>query len=124
MCDVPQISEAEWEIMKIIWTNPNISAREVMKELEESIEWKINTVKTLLGRLVEKKAIGFEKNNRTYFYYPLVSKEECVKAESKSFLERVYNGSVGLMMANFLKHQKLSKKDIDQLKNILNEKDE
>lgn len=121
MTNLPQISEAEWEIVKILWDKPQITAREVMERLDKSIDWKFNTVKTLLWRLVEKKAVGFDKVKRTYYYYPLVDKQECAKVETQSFLKRVFDGSLSLMMENFLKYEKVSKKEIDELKKMLEE---
>lgn len=121
MTKLPQISEAEWEIVKILWDKPQITAREVMERLDKSIDWKFNTVKTLLWRLVEKKAVGFDKVKRTYYYYPLVDKQEYANVETQSFLKRVFDGSLSLMMENFLKYEKVSKKEIDELKKMLEE---
>lgn len=118
---MPQISDSEWEVMKVLWANSPSTANEVLDELVKSISWKPTTVKTLLSRLVKKKAVDFEKRNRTYYYYPLVTQDECVKAESKSFLKRVYGGALKSMIANFLEIQDLSAADIEDLKNILDE---
>lgn len=124
MSQIPQISEAEWQIMKIIWNKPNITSREIIELLYDNTEWKPNTVKTLLSRLVKKGAVGFTKDKqdkRLYYYYPAIGEEECIIYESKSFLHRVYDGSVSSMMASFIKHNKLSQKDIDELKQILDD---
>ncbi|XVE30453.1 BlaI/MecI/CopY family transcriptional regulator [Wukongibacter baidiensis] len=122
MIDMPQISDSEWKVMKILWTNSPATANEVLENLVKNTNWKSTTVKTLLSRLVKKGAIGFEKRNRTYYYYPLVTEDECVKAESRSFLKRVYGGALKSMIANFLEIQDLSEADIEDLKNILDEK--
>ncbi|WP_432667694.1 BlaI/MecI/CopY family transcriptional regulator [Wukongibacter baidiensis] len=119
---MPQISDSEWKVMKILWTNSPATANEVLENLVKNTNWKSTTVKTLLSRLVKKGAIGFEKRNRTYYYYPLVTEDECVKAESRSFLKRVYGGALKSMIANFLEIQDLSEADIEDLKNILDEK--
>lgn len=124
MSSIPQISEAEWQIMKILWSKPYITSREVIQMLHDNTEWKPNTVKTLLGRLVKKGAVKFiedKKDKRLYYYYPAVGEEECVRNESKSFLYRVYDGSISSMMASFVKHNKLSPKEIDELKRILDD---
>lgn len=92
--------------------------------MEPHAKWKPKTIHTLIGRLVKKQAISFTRENRTYLYYPLVDESECIREETQSFLERVYNGSFNLMAASFLKEQKLSKKDIEELKQILNEIDD
>ncbi|WZL72905.1 BlaI/MecI/CopY family transcriptional regulator [Clostridiaceae bacterium 35-E11] len=122
MKELPQISDSEWKIMKILWTVAPASASDIIESLKKATNWRPTTVKTLLSRLVKKKAVGFEQNNRTYYYYPLITEDECVKAESQSFLKRVYGGALKVMIANFLKTEELSKEDIDELKRILDEK--
>lgn len=124
MKNMPNISEAEWQVMKVLWSNSPVPANVIIEALEPHTKWKPKTVHTLIGRLVKKQAIGFTRENRTYLYYPLVDESECIREETQSFLERVYNGSFNLMAANFLKGQKLSKKDIEELKQILDEVDD
>ncbi|HDK7160365.1 BlaI/MecI/CopY family transcriptional regulator [Clostridium botulinum] len=119
MGDIPKISETEWKVMKIIWSNPYITANEVIDILDDYVEWKPKTVKTLLNRLLNKGAIHFEKEGREYKYYPLVSEDECIKEENKSFLDKVYNGAFKTMIANFIEEQNLTKEDIDDLKKLL-----
>lgn len=119
MGDLPKISETEWKVMKIIWNNPYITANEVIDILDDSVAWKPKTVKTLLNRLLNKGAIHFDKEGREYKYYPLISEDECIKEENKSFLDRVYNGAFKTMIVNFIEDQDLTKEDIDELKKIL-----
>lgn len=123
MIDTPKISETEWKVMRIIWSNPYITANEVIDILDNSVEWKPKTVKTLLNRLLNKGAIDFEKEGREYKYYPLVSEDQCIKEENKSFLDRVYNGAFKTMIANFIEDQTLSKDDINDLKKLLEKND-
>lgn len=123
MVDIPKISETEWKVMKIIWSNPYITANEVIDILDNSVEWKPKTVKTLLNRLLNKGAINFEKEGREYKYYPLVSEDQCIKEENKSFLDRVYSGAFKTMIANFIEDQTLSKDDINDLKKLLEKND-
>lgn len=118
----PRISDAEWEVMKVLWGHSPSTANEVVEQLEGVAKWTPKTIKTMLNRLLKKKALGFKKENKAYLYYPLVSEEECARAESKSFLERVYGGALDLMLASFFKEQTLSDKDIEELKRILDEK--
>lgn len=121
MSTVPQISDAEWKIMKILWESSPMTASEVLTKLDNS-KWKATTVKTLLSRLVKKEALGFEVNGRTYNYYPLINEEECVKAESKSFLKKVYDGGLKVMFANFLEMEDLSEEELEELRGLLEEK--
>ena len=117
-----RISEAEWQVMKVLWAQSPATANEVVEQLAESTDWKPKTIKTLLNRLVKKEALGFEKKGRTYHYKPLVSEEECVSAESRSFVERVYGGSLAPMLANLFEDAELSKNEIKELKRILDKK--
>ncbi|CQR72113.1 Penicillinase repressor [Sporomusa ovata DSM 2662] len=123
MNKLPQISDTEWQVMKILWVSAPLTANEVIKKCEGITSWKPKTVKTLLGRLVKKKAITFNKDGRTYVYYPLVTENECVKAESRSFLEKVFSGALNVMFANFLEEQKLSSEEIAELKRIIEQKE-
>jgi BlaI family penicillinase repressor len=119
---MPNISEAEWEVMKIIWSNSPCSSNDVIDALEHSNAWKPKTIKTLISRLLSKNVIGFKQEGRSYIYYPLVSEKECIKAESDSFLKRVYNGALKTMLVNFMQESDLTKEDIEELKRILEER--
>ncbi|MBP2643246.1 MAG: transcriptional repressor, CopY family [Firmicutes bacterium] len=124
MKKLPQISDTEWLVMKILWASSPLTANEVIEKFDGVTSWKPKTVKTLLGRLVRKNAIGFNKDGRAYVYYPLVAEDECVKAESRSFLDKVFSGALNVMFANFLEEQKLSEEEIAELKRILDQKKE
>lgn len=124
MIEIPRISEAEWEVMKILWVKSPSSANQIIESLSGSNNWKPKTVKTLISRLVKKNAIGFTQDNRLYYYYPLVDEDECLKAESQSFLNRVYGGALKPMLINFLREEKLSLDEIEELKRILDERNE
>ena len=124
MKKIPSISETEWQVMKLLWLESPMTANQVVEKLEGVTTWKPKTVKTLLNRLINKKAIGFTVEGRTYLYYPAVTEDECVKAENQSFLERVYGGSLNVMFANFLQDRDLTKEEIEQLKRLLEEKDD
>jgi BlaI family penicillinase repressor len=121
--EIPKISDAEWEIMKIIWKKSPLTSSEIIKELKPISKWKPKTIHTLISRLVEKKALRAEKGiSPFYLYYPLVNQEECRKIETKSFLKKVYGGSFSLLVANFTKEQKLTPQEIEELKRILEER--
>ena len=123
MKNLPQISDTEWQVMKVLWANEPLTANQVVKELEGVMPWKPKTVKTMLGRLVKKRAIAFNMDGREYVYYPVVAEAECIKAESQSFLEKVFSGALNVMFASFLEEQDLSKEEIAELKRILEQKD-
>lgn len=117
---VPSISDAELEIMKLIWRDKKTTTNKIIEELADEFEWKPNTVKTLVNRLLNKNAIGFEKAGKEYYYYPKVMEEEYIKKESESFINKLFNGSINSMLLNFVKNEKISAKDIEDLQDILN----
>lgn len=119
MNQTPQISDAEWKVMKIIWAHSPITANEVIDQLEDSTPWKPKTVKALIKRLVDKKVLGFHQEGKTYLYFPLVSENDSIDVESDMFLKKVFNGSLNLMLANFIKEQKLTAEEIEELKRII-----
>ena len=122
MKNLPKISDSEWEVMKIIWSKEEATANEIIDNIKGKQEWKNTTIKSLINRLLNKEAIGFRKNGKEYFYYPLISEEECIREESKSFLKRVFNGSLNEMVLNLVKSEKLTKEDINELRDVLNKK--
>lgn len=119
---IPNISDAEWEVMKILWADSPRTANEIIQSLEGSRSWNPKTVRTLIKRLTEKNAVGYTVEGRIYSYYPKVQEEECVKSETSSFLQRVYGGTLRPMLAHFLQDEKLTKEDIDELREILDER--
>lgn len=117
---VPGISDAEWMVMKVLWGKSPLTADDVVAALEDSTDWNPRTVKTLLNRLVRKKALGFEKQGRRYLYFPIAEEVACMRAEGRSFLERVYGGALMPMLASFLEEEVLSKEEIAELRRMLN----
>jgi len=122
MKEISRISEAEWEIMKVLWLEAPLTSSEVAAKLEGSTSWKMKTIKTLISRLVKKKVLSYTEAGRTFHYYPLMTQEECLKAESQTFLKRIYGGALKPMLVHFLEEDKLSQADIAELKQILEQK--
>jgi BlaI family penicillinase repressor len=124
MKQIPKISESEWRVMKVLWAGSPRTAKEVIEQLTGAASWKPKTIRTLLNRLVGKKAVDIEKGGREYRYYPVVSESECIKAESRSFIRRVYGGALRPILAAFLESEDLSEDDIEDLKQIIKSKGE
>jgi BlaI family penicillinase repressor len=122
MASLPRISDAEWTVMKVLWTKAPLTANEVAEILEPDTHWNPRTIKTLLNRLVKKKALGFQEDGRRYLYHPLVDEAACVREESRSFLQRVYGGALKPMLAALIAEEELSPEEIDELRRILDEK--
>jgi len=123
MKKIPKISEAEWEVMKVIWDHPSLPASEVAERLSAQKDWSPRTVKTLLARLVRKRALAFKSDGVRYLYEPKVRKEDLVERESRTFLNRVFDGVTTPMLVHFVKNTKLSREEIQELKLILTEKE-
>ena len=118
----PRISEAEWTVMKAVWQLKSATARQVVEALAGDAVWKPKTIHTLLSRLVQKGVLATEKPAREYLFRPLVSEEESRLAASRSFLMRVFDGKIAPFLACFLADQKLSRKEIEEIRSILNDK--
>ena len=118
------ISEAEYQVMKLIWDKAPVSTKEVTEILTVESSWKPKTIQTLLSRLIKKGAIGYKKEGRVFVYTPLIKEEDYVEQESSSFLNKFYDGALNSMVVNFLEQDKLTENDINELKKILDmEKD-
>ena len=118
-----QISHSEKTLMDSLWQSSPQSAKQIIETIDPALQWHEKTIKTLLNRLLKKEAIGFNKQGREYLYYPLLNENEYVESASNSFLQRVFNGSVSSLVASFAKQEKLSAKDISDLKQLLKEID-
>jgi BlaI family penicillinase repressor len=116
------ISDSEWKVMKIVWKKSPISGSEIVEELETDTDWNPKTIHTLIRRLVAKGAITAKKEKTFYSYYAAVSEDECVKEETKTFLEKCFNGSFNMLLSNFIKDEKLSEEDIEELQALLEAK--
>lgn len=119
---VPGISEAEWEVMNVLWEKEPLTANEVIFSLQEKMDWKPKTIRTLLDRLVKKKVVGVNQNQKLYTFFPLYSQGECQKAEAQTFLKRIYGGTMKSMLVQFIEEEELTEEDMNELRSILNEK--
>lgn len=116
------ISDAEWKVMRVLWDYSPRSGGEIAETLEAETPWNPKTIHTLLRRLVQKGAVHASKEKAYYSYSAAVSEDECVKEETNSFLEKCFRGSLNMLLASFIKNEKLSDKDIDELQALLEEK--
>ena len=119
-----QISDAEAVVMDVLWKRSPLSADEVVMALSSRQDWQDATVKTLLNRLLKKGAIDAEKDGRRYLYAPVLQREAWVQGESESLLDRVFGGRVAPLVAHFSEQRKLSRKDIAELRKLLEELDD
>lgn len=120
---LPRISDAEWLVMKVLWATPGRTAEEVVQALRGRVTWNGRTIHTFINRLVQKKALRYEKEGNHYRYFPAVDQERCVRQETRSFLQRVYGGTLSPLLAAFIDDARLSPEDIADLKRLLDRKE-
>lgn len=116
---LPQISEAEFEVMKIVWKSAPINTNEITECLLKTTSWSAKTIQTLIKRLVTKGALTYEKQGRVFVYTPLVKEDEYINQESNSFLKRFYDGDISAMLSAYLENNRLSETEIRHLRSIL-----
>lgn len=108
--------------MRVVWGRSPITAADIIAELTaQDPTWHPVTAKTLLNRLVRKGALGFEQQGRAYLYRPLVDKQACITAVTRSFLDRVFGGSLGLMVTHFVDQKGLTPKQARELRKAVEE---
>ena len=119
-----QISEAESVVMDVLWQRHPLGADDVVGALAESRHWQEPTIKTLLNRLLKKGAITAEKDGRRYLYSPVLRREDWLMGESEGLLDRLFGGRVAPLVAHFSQQRKLSRRDVAELRRLLEEIDD
>ena len=118
------ISDAESEVMLVIWNRGPSTTEDVVAALEHHGKWQEATVKTFLNRLLKKRALGAHKDGRRYVYTAVLTREDWMSAESHGFLDRMFGGRVAPLVSYFSQQKKLGKKDIEDLKRLIKELDD
>lgn len=114
-----QISEAESEVMEVLWASSPRAAEEVVEALADQQDWQEPTIKTLLNRLLKKGAICAERDGRRYLYAPVLKREDWVRQQSSSLLDRLFGGRLAPLVAQFHAEQGLSEEDREALRALL-----
>jgi BlaI family penicillinase repressor len=117
------ISDAESLVMEVLWEKNPATSDDVVAELSKTTDWQEPTIKTLLNRLLKKHAIAAERDGRRYLYRPLLKREDYIDAASTTLLDRLFGGRVAPLVAHFSDRRKLSKKDVAELKRLIEELD-
>lgn len=112
------IAETEWKVMEILWAKSMITIGEIKDALSDS-DWSDSTIKTLVRRLCKKDALGIDDSKGQFLYYPLVNENECKLKETKNLINRIYNGSVKMLMANLASESKLTDEETKKLMDII-----
>lgn len=113
------LSDGEWKLMNRLWDHAPRTITELVAALREETGWSKNTVITMLGRLEAKGAVRHEEGQRAKLYYPVTDREDAARTETESFLDKVYGGSLGLMMSAMVDSRRLTPEDIAELSAIL-----
>ncbi len=115
------LSEGEWKLMNVLWETSPCSLATLVSLLESDTGWTKSTVFVMLKRLITKKAVCVDNSGKVQLYSPIISKNDCAVYETESFLSKVYNGSIGLMISSLAGQKALSRNEIEELRKILNE---
>lgn len=113
------LSDSEWKLMTQLWDQSPQTITELTAALKKHTGWSKNTIITMLSRLEAKGAVRYEEGLRAKQYYPVLAREDATQAETESFLDKVYGGSLGLMMSAMVESRTLTEEDIAELSAIL-----
>ncbi|CDC95300.1 transcriptional repressor CopY [Roseburia sp. CAG:380] len=114
-----KVTNSEWYVMNCLWEKSHLSLMQLVPLLKESAGWSKSTSATMVRRMTEKDLIGYEENGKTKYFFPKVKKQDVVVQETRDFLQRIYDGSVGMMMSALVRQNDLSQEDILELQEIL-----
>ena len=115
------ISDAEWQVMSLLWEESPLTSFRIVERLRDSTEWNPRTIKTMLSRLVKKGFLDYEVEANRYLYSPTIDRKESVREESRSFLQRVFQGDAGSMLLHFVKSTELSAQERERLRDLLDQ---
>ncbi|MFC0232945.1 CopY/TcrY family copper transport repressor [Vagococcus entomophilus] len=116
------ISDAEWKVMRTLWTNPNITSQQLINLLSLSTNWKAATIKTLLGRLVKKNFVVATKSGSKYTYMTTIKESETIREVGEEFLAHICRKQVGKTIVDWIQRSELSFNDIEEIQQALTEK--
>ena len=114
-----KITDAEWEVMRVIWAHGSLTSREIIEILESKMQWMAPTIKTLIGRLVAKGALNTEQEGRKYIYSANIEEKEAVRSFTNDIFDRICRKNVGNVIESIIKDHILSFDDIQRLEEIL-----
>ena len=114
-----KLTEAEWQIMNALWDKHPATARDIMDRLGDRVNWAYTTIKTMLTRLAEKKAVGEVKQGNTSVYEPLVSQQKARLSAFRSLLDQAFDGAVGPLVHFLAEEKQLTAREKAELKKIL-----
>lgn len=124
MTDASRISDAEWLVMQIAWNRGCVSAADVITELQERTGWNHRTIRTMLKRLADKGLLEAEPDGKRHLYRPCVSRDTCIRQESRTFLDRVFCGDTESLLMHFVQDGNVSPESLAEIRRVLDEADD
>ena len=115
------LSKSEQQVLDVLWSEHPLTAGQLIERVQRLSGWHESTIKTLMTRLVEKKAVARRKDGGRFFYRPLVTREAILAKESDGLLNRFFDGQMAPLVAHFAERRKLSKRDIEEIEKVLAE---
>lgn len=119
-----ELSGAEWNLMESLWEYSPKVGSQIVTDMANRTGWSRSTTLTMLRRMTEKGLIACEDSGQMKTYAPLIEREEAARKETESFLNRVYNGSISLLVSGFIERQRLTGQEIEELRQILKRAEE
>ena len=119
-----QIFASEWKLMEFLWEDSPRTLMEIVRAMADRVGWAKSTVTTMVARMEGKGLLRYETEGRTKRFYPTVTREEAMNAEADSLLNKAFHGSASLLVSSFLERQKLSRREIDELYELLKNAEE
>lgn len=113
------LSDGEWKIMTVLWERESATITELTAFLQKDTGWDKHIIITMLNRMIKKGAVAFRISGRAKQFYPLLLRSEVSIRETKGFLDKVYRGSIGMMVNAMVADKALTKEDIEELYRIL-----
>lgn len=119
----PDISNAEWEIINVLWTQSPLSANHIIEQVQQSKAWNEKTIRTLITRLYKKGLLSREKQDGIYQYTPTVEEDYMKYEKTKTLVNQLYGGDVKSLVLNFVEQKELNEQDLQELHDLLEDLD-
>lgn len=116
-----RISDAEHAVMEVLWQRTPQTAADIAQALDDTRNWSLQTVKTLLSRLANKGAVAYRQDGRRYLYSPILVREDYVGDESRRLVDRLFGGRAAPLIAHLAEHEQLTAEDLAEIERLIGE---
>jgi len=114
------LTDSEWQIIKLLWDNAPLTIAQMEKLLKDTKGWSRHALISLLKRMQTKETITVEDDGKAKRFFPAITKDDAYVTETQTFLSKLYNGKIGLMLSSMADNEELNDEDIKELSDILN----